>query len=58
MNHSDAKQKYTEDNIVNMLDFFIDNIYVEFGRQIFQQVVGIPMGTNCVPLLVLRKTLF
>ena len=51
INHSDAKQKYTEDDIVNMLDFLIDNIYVEFGGQIFQQVVGIPMGTNCAPLL-------
>ena len=34
-----------------MLDFLIDNIYVEFGGQIFQQVIGIPMGTNCAPLL-------
>ena len=34
-----------------MLEFLIDNIFVEFGGQIFQQVVGIPMGTNCAPLL-------
>ena len=34
-----------------MLDFLIDNIYVEFGGEIYQQVVGIPMGTNCAPLL-------
>ena len=26
-------------------------IYVRFGGQLFQQIVGIPMGTNCVPLL-------
>ena len=29
----------------------IDNIYVEFGGQIFQQVIGIPMGSKCAPLL-------
>ena len=34
-----------------MLDFLIDNIFVEFGGLIFQQTIGIPMGTNCAPLL-------
>ena len=33
-----------------MLDFLIDNIFVEFGSLVFQQTIGIPMGTNCVPL--------
>ena len=34
-----------------MVNFLIDNIYVEFGGVIFQQTIGIPMGTNCAPLL-------
>ena len=34
-----------------MLDFLIDNIFVEFVGRIFQQTIGIPMGTNCAPLL-------
>jgi hypothetical protein len=34
-----------------MLEFLIDNISVSFGGTLFQQVVGIPMGTNCAPLL-------
>jgi hypothetical protein len=34
-----------------MLEFLIDNIYVVVGGQVFQQSVGIPMGTNCAPLL-------
>ena len=34
-----------------MLEFLIDNIYVVFGDQVFQQTIGIPMGTNCAPLL-------
>ena len=29
----------------------MDNIHVKFGGQLFQQMVGIPMGTNCAPLL-------
>ena len=52
--HSDAKNKYTEDDIVRMIEFLIDNIFVESGGVIFQQVIGIPMGTNsrnCAPLL-------
>ena len=49
--HSDSKNKYTEDDIINMLEFLVDNIFVVFGGKFFQQIVGIPMGTNCAPLL-------
>ena len=34
-----------------MTEFLVDNIYVKFGGQLFRQTIGIPMGTNCVPLL-------
>ena len=34
-----------------MLEFLIDNIFVIFGRRVFQQTVGISMATNCAPLL-------
>ena len=34
-----------------MIEFLVDNIYVRFGGQIFRQMVGIPIGTNCAPLL-------
>ena len=47
--HSNAKHKYTENDIIRMIDFLIDNIFVECGGEIFQQVIGIPMGTNCAP---------
>ena len=49
--HSDSKNKFSEADVVNMLECLIDNIYVEFGGLVFQQVVGIPMRTNCAPLL-------
>ena len=49
--YSNSKFKYTENDIISMVNFLIDNIYVEFGGMIFQQTIGIPMGTNCAPLL-------
>ena len=39
------------DLLVNIFEILVDNIYVRFGGQFFQQMVGIPMGTNCAPLL-------
>ena len=42
---------YSETDIINMLEFLIDNIFLIFGGRAFQQRVGIPMGTNCGPLL-------
>ena len=47
---SDSKNKYSEVDIINMLEFLVDNICVVFGGKVFQQIVGIPMGTNCAPL--------
>jgi hypothetical protein len=37
--------------VISMLEFLINNIFVSLGGTLFQQVVGIPMGTNCAPLL-------
>ena len=34
-----------------MLEFLVDNIFVVFAGKVFQQINGIPMGTNCAPLL-------
>ena len=43
--------KYTANDLCKMIEFLVDNIYVRFGGQLFRQMVGIPMGTNCAPLL-------
>ena len=34
-------------------NFLMENIYtyVQFEGMIYQQIVGIPMGTNCAPLI-------
>ena len=49
--HSDSKNKYTEDDIINKLEFLVDNIFVVFGGKVSQQIVGIPIGTNFALLL-------
>ena len=49
--HSDSKNKHSEDDIIKMLEFLVDNIFDVFARKVYKQTVGIPMGTNCVPLL-------
>ena len=33
-----------------MLEFLVDNIFVVFAGKVFQQIIGIPMGT-CAPIL-------
>ena len=29
----------------------VDNIFIRFGSKLYRQIVGIPMGTNCAPLV-------
>jgi hypothetical protein len=37
-----------------MLGFLVDNIYLVFGNQVFQQSVTIPMDINWAPLLAAK----
>ena len=34
-----------------VLIYLLDNIYIRFGTKLYRQIVGIPMGTNCAPLV-------
>ena len=38
-------------NVCDALTFLLDNIFIRFGTKLYRQVVGIPMGTYCAPLL-------
>ena len=51
ISHYKSNNKYKQDEIIQMLDFLIDNIFVLFGERVLQQTIGIPMGTNCALLL-------
>ena len=33
------------------LIYLLDNIYIGIGTKLYRQIVGIPMGTNCAPLV-------
>ena len=33
------------------LYYLLDNIFIRFGSKLYRQIVGIPMGTNCAPLV-------
>ena len=38
-------------NVCDALSFLLDNIYIRFGTKLYRKIVGIPMGTNCAPLV-------
>ena len=38
-------------NVCDALTFLLDNIFIRFGTKLYRQVVGIPMGTTCAPLV-------
>ena len=46
---SEKPKKYQ--NVCDVLIFLLDNIFIQFGTKLYRQVVGIPMGTNCAPLV-------
>ena len=39
--------------VTDALIYLLDNIYIRFGSKPYRQNVGIPMGTNCAPLLLI-----
>ena len=38
-------------NVCDALSYLLDNIYFRFGTKLYRQIVGIPMGTTCAPLV-------
>ena len=37
--------------ICDALHYLLDNILIRFGAKLYRQIVGIPTGTNCAPLV-------
>ena len=51
---SDAVRNYNlwfYQKVCEALTFLLDNIYIRFGSKLNRQIVGIPMGTDCAPLV-------
>ena len=41
----------SSEDVDAMLHFLLDNVFIQVDGKVFQQCVGIPMGTNCALLL-------
>ena len=37
--------------LCDALHYLLDNICIRFGSKLYGQIVGVPMGTNCAPLV-------
>ena len=37
--------------LCDALHYLLDNIFIRFGLKLYRQIVGIPMDTNCAPLV-------
>ena len=37
--------------VCDALVYLLDNIFIRFGTKLCKQTIGIPMGTNCAPLV-------
>ena len=38
-------------NMCDALHYLLDNIFIRFGSKLYRQIVGIPMSTDCAPLV-------
>jgi hypothetical protein len=51
LEHTGFKHPLTKSLLKELVKVLLDNIYVVNGGQVIKQILGIPMGTNCAPLL-------
>ena len=47
----DSYACWTCTELCEAFTFLMENIYVQFDGMVYQQIVGIPMGTNCAPFI-------
>ena len=39
------------ETVCDALRYLLHNIFIRFGSKLYRQIAGIPMGTNCAPLV-------
>ena len=42
---------FSKELLVEWLEYLVNNIFVTFQHNVYQQIIGIPMGTDCAPVL-------
>ena len=38
-------------NVYEAIVHLLDNVFIRFGTKVYRQTIGIPIGTNCAPLV-------
>ena len=46
---SSTNISFSCNEVIELINLIIDNCYIVFHGKIYQQTIGIPMGTNCAP---------
>ena len=44
-------QLWSCQKVCDAFHYLLDNIFIRFGSKLYRQIVDIPMGTNCAPLV-------
>ena len=42
---------WSSQKVCDAVHYLFDNIFIRFGSKLYRHIVGIPMGTNCAPLI-------
>ena len=42
---------WSRQNVCDALSHLLDDIYIKFGNKLYRQIVAIPMGAHCAPLV-------
>ena len=58
LNHQKKTLSIDCDTLIKLMHWLIGKIFVRFGDVCFQQVVGIPMGSDCAPFFSKSILLF
>lgn len=51
LDDKEKRNAISKHKLIEMVDFLIDHIFIKVGSKTFRQKVGIPMGTDCGPML-------
>ena len=50
-NHTLVDGPLLSNEVCHPIGVSLGNIYIRFGTKLYRQIVGIPIGTNCAPLV-------
>ena len=48
---SSSYRCFDKEQLIRAINFIVSSAYITYHGEVFRQVVGVPMGTNCAPFL-------